>query len=137
MPLTNANAEDTTAVSVLPFDTIISELQTASIVKIRVASQDATFKINTGDEGPLTEATSALTIALWQPDYHHHFTILSTALCILFYSGVSTYVRLYGSGLFNFGSNIDLLTLFAYFLDTDVPTYMFIENVILHLKSLQ
>ena len=59
MPFTNANTEDTTAVSVLPFDTIRSGLQTASIVKIRVGSQDTT-----GDEGPLTEATSALTIAL-------------------------------------------------------------------------
>ena len=45
-------------------DTIRSGLQTAWIVKIRVGSQDTTFKINTGDEGPLTEATSALTIEL-------------------------------------------------------------------------
>ena len=64
MPLTNGNTEDTTAVNVLPFDTIRSGLQTASIVKIRVGIQDTTFKINTGDEGPLTEATSALTIEL-------------------------------------------------------------------------
>ena len=36
---------------------------------------------------------------------------LSTALCILLYSGVSTYVGLYGSGLFNFGSYVNLPTL--------------------------
>ena len=35
-------------------------------------------------------------------------TYISTALCILLYSGVSTYVGLYGSGLFNFGSYVSL-----------------------------
>ena len=29
---------------------------------------------------------------------------ISTALCTLLYSSVSTYTGLYGSGLFNFGS---------------------------------
>ena len=43
--------------------------------------------------------------------------------CILLYSGVSTYVGLYGSGLFNFGSH---LTLFACFLGFDIPTSSFI-----------
>ena len=53
----------------------------------------------------------------------------STALCILLYS-VSTYVGLYGSGLFNFGSH---LTLFACFLGFDIPTssFIFIGNVFL------
>ena len=31
-------------------------------------------------------------------------------LCILLYSSVSTYVGLYGSGLFNFGSYVSLPT---------------------------
>ena len=58
-------------------------------------------------------------------------TYISTALCILLYSGVSTYVGLYGSGLFNFGSYVSLPTLFACFLGFDVPTssFIFIENV--------
>ena len=47
---------------------------------------------------------------------------VSTALCILLYSGVSTYVGLYGSGLFNFGSYVSLPTLFACFLGFDIPT---------------
>ena len=43
-----------------------------------------------------------------------------------------TYVGLYGSGLFNFGSYISLPTLFACFLGFDVPTsFIFIENVFL------
>ena len=56
------------------------------------------------------------------------YKVISTALCILLYSGVSTYVGLYGSGLFNFGSYVDLPT---YFLGFDVPTssFIFIENV--------
>ena len=33
---------------------------------------------------------------------------VGTALCILLYSSVSTYVGLYGSGLFNFGSYVNL-----------------------------
>ena len=50
---------------------------------------------------------------------------------ILLYSGVSTYVGLYGSGLFNFRSYINLPTLFACFLGFDVPksSSSFIENV--------
>ena len=48
--------------------------------------------------------------------------IISTALCILLYSGVSTYVGLYGSGLFNFRSYVNLPTLFACFLGFDIPT---------------
>ena len=40
-----------------------------------------------------------------------------------FYSDVNTYVGLYGSGLFNFGSH---LTLFACFLGFDIPTSSFI-----------
>ena len=53
---------------------------------------------------------------------------IRTALCFLLYSGLSTYVGLYGSGLFNFGS---YLTLFACFLDFDIPTssFIFIGNV--------
>ena len=41
------------------------------------------------------------------------------------------YVGLYGSGLFNFWSYVNLLTLFAYLLGFDVPTSfsIFIENV--------
>ena len=55
---------------------------------------------------------------------------ISTALFILFYSGASTYVGLYGSGLFNFGSYVSLPTLFTYFLGFDVPaSFIFIENV--------
>ena len=44
-----------------------------------------------------------------------------------------TYVGLYGSGLFNFGSYVSLLALFACFLGFDVPTssFIFIENVFL------
>ena len=55
----------------------------------------------------------------------------STALCILFYSGVSTYVRLYRSGLFNFGSYVSFPNLFACFLGFDIHTssFTFIENV--------
>ena len=41
-----------------------------------------------------------------------------TTFCILLYSGVSTYVGLHGSGLFNFGSH---LTLFACLLGFDIP----------------
>ena len=52
---------------------------------------------------------------------------------ILLYSGASTYVGLYGSGVFNFGSYVSLptLTLFTCFLGFDVPTSssIFIENV--------
>ena len=42
-----------------------------------------------------------------------------------------TYVGLYGSGLFNFRSYINLPTLFACFLGFDIPTssFIFIENV--------
>ena len=56
---------------------------------------------------------------------------ISTALCILLYSSVSTYVGLYGSGLFNFRSYVNLPTLFACFLGFDFPTssFIFIENV--------
>ena len=56
---------------------------------------------------------------------------ISTALCILLYSGVSTYVGLYRSGLFNFGSYVSLPTLFTCFLGFDIPTssFIFIENV--------
>ena len=56
---------------------------------------------------------------------------ISTALCILFFSGLSTYVGLYGSGLFNFGYYVNLPTLFACFLGFDVPTFsfIFIQNV--------
>ena len=56
---------------------------------------------------------------------------ISTALFILLYSGVSTYVGLYGSGLFNFRSYVNLPTLFACFLGFDVPTSfaIFIKNV--------
>ena len=54
-----------------------------------------------------------------------------TALCILFYSSVSTYVGLYGSGLFNFVSYVSFPTLFTCFLGFDIPTssFIFIENV--------
>ena len=52
-------------------------------------------------------------------------TYISTALCILLYSGVSTYVG------FNFASYVSLPTLFTCFLGFDVPTssFIFIENV--------
>ena len=42
-----------------------------------------------------------------------------------------TYVGLYGSGLFNFGSYVSFPTLFACFLGFDIPTssFIFIENV--------
>ena len=64
--------------------------------------------------------------------------ISSTALCILLYSGVSTYVGLYGSGLFNFRSYVSLPTLFACFLGFDVSTssFVFIENVFIILVIL-
>ena len=53
-----------------------------------------------------------------------------TAVCILFYRGVGTYVGLYGSGFFNFGSYVSFPTLFACFLGFDIPTsFTFIENV--------
>ena len=60
--------------------------------------------------------------------------ILRTALCILLYSGVRTYLGLYGSGLFNFWSYVNLPTLFAYFLAFDIPTssFIFIENIYVH-----
>ena len=53
---------------------------------------------------------------------------ISTALCILFYSSVSTYVGLYGG---DFGSYVSFPTLFACFLGFDIPTssFIFIENV--------
>ena len=51
---------------------------------------------------------------------------MSTAPCILLYSSVSTYVGLYGSSLFNFGSYVSLLTLFACFLGFSIPTSSFI-----------
>ena len=56
---------------------------------------------------------------------------MSTALHILLYRGVSTYVGLNESGLFNFRCYIKLTTLFAYVLGFDVPTSssIFIENV--------
>ena len=42
-----------------------------------------------------------------------------------------TYIGLYGSGLFNFRSYVNLPTLFTCFLGFDVPTssFIFIENV--------
>ena len=63
---------------------------------------------------------------------------ISNALCILLYSGVSTYVGLYGSGLFNFRSYVNLPTLFACFLGFDVHTssFIFIENVFIILVIL-
>ena len=51
---------------------------------------------------------------------------MSTALRILLYSGVSTYVGLYGSGLFNFGSYVSLPTLVACFLGFDIRKSSFI-----------
>ena len=44
-----------------------------------------------------------------------------------------TYVGLYGSGLFSFGSYVSLPTLFAWLFGFDVPTssFIFIENVFL------
>ena len=58
----------------------------------------------------------------------NHFHI-SIAHCSLFYSGVSTCIGLYGSGLFNFGCYVNLPTLFAYILGFDVPiSFIFIEN---------
>ena len=48
-------------------------------------------------------------------DQNHFHINISTVLCILLYSGVNTYVGLYGSGLFNFWSYVNLPTLFAYF----------------------
>ena len=45
-------------------------------------------------------------------------TLISTALCILLYSGLSTYVGLYGSGLFNLGPP----NLVHIILGFDVPT---------------
>ena len=41
------------------------------------------------------------------------------------------YIGLYGSGLFNFRSYVNLPTLFACFLGFDIPTssFIFIENV--------
>ena len=66
------------------------------------------------------------------------YLYISTALFILLYSGVSTYVGLYGSGLFNFRSYVNLPTLFACFLGFDVPTSfsIFIENVFIILVSI-
>ena len=47
------------------------------------------------------------------------------------WEAVSTYVRLYGSGLFNFGSYVSFPTLFTCFLGFDIPTssFILIENV--------
>ena len=55
------------------------------------------------------------------------------------YSDVSTYVGLYGSGLFNFVYYVSLPTLFAYFLGFDIPasSFMFIENVFYYSFILQ
>ena len=50
---------------------------------------------------------------------------VSTALCILLYSGVSTYVGLYGSSLFNFGSYVSLPPCSHAFLGFDIPTSSF------------
>ena len=49
----------------------------------------------------------------------------------MFYSSVSTYVGLYGSGLFNFESYVSFPTLFACFLGFGIPTssFTFIEIV--------
>ena len=60
---------------------------------------------------------------------------ISTALCILFYSNVSTYVGLYGS---DFGCYVSFPTLFTYFWGFDVPTssFIFIENVFIILVSI-
>ena len=55
---------------------------------------------------------------------HVYIFSVSTALCILLYNGISTYVGLYGSGLFNFGS---YLILFVYFKDFNIPTSSFIS----------
>ena len=49
-----------------------------------------------------------------------------TGLCILLYSSVSTYVKIYGSSVFNFGSYVSLPTLFACFLGFNIPTSSFI-----------
>ena len=56
---------------------------------------------------------------------------ISTALCILLYSGVSTCVGLYGSGLFNFGSYVSSPNLLRMLFCFDIPTssFIFIENV--------
>ena len=56
-----------------------------------------------------------------------HNSLLS-AICILLYSSVSTYVGLYGSGVFNLGSYVSLPTLFACLLGFDI-FFHFIENV--------
>ena len=67
---------------------------------------------------------------------HFHVTPHKYIFCILLYSGISTYTyeELYGSGLFNFGSYINLLTLFAYFLGFDIPTsFIFIKIILVNL----
>ena len=48
----------------------------------------------------------------------------------LLYNGVSTYVGLYGSGLFNFRSYVKLRTLFACFLGFDVPEKAQLEDLL-------
>ena len=61
---------------------------------------------------------------------HKYLQLQNTKSC--------TYVGLYGSGLFNFGSYVNLQTLFAYFLGFDIPTSssIFIENVFIILVSI-
>ena len=70
--------------------------------------------------------TVAVNLSTKKQYYTMNYHCNSTALCILLYSDVSTYVGLYGSGLFNFGSYVTLPTLFTCFLGFDIPTSFFI-----------
>ena len=82
-------------------------------------------------EGDVTFSVSEAVVSIQDDDgKNSNLKISSFINCSALYSGVSTYVGLYGSGLFNFRSFVNLPTLFAYFLGFDIPTSsIFIENV--------
>ena len=89
------------------------------------------MKEDVGTSKPIKHENKVGRLANIGPKIKQTTSYISTALCILLYSGVSTYVGLYGSGLFNLGSYVSLPTLFACFLGFDVPTssFIIIENV--------
>ena len=69
------------------------------------------------------------TVVMWK--WYFILVCISTYTAIKQNTKSCTYVGLYGSGLFNFRSYVNLPTLFACFLGFDVPTssFIFIENV--------
>ena len=60
-----------------------------------------TFPIKMKEDVGMSKPKKHANKVMWDPKLNKPLPYNTTALCILLYSGVSTYVGLYGSGLFN------------------------------------